>query len=219
MTKAIGYIRVSTEKQADHGVSMEAQAEKLKAYAMLYDIELADVVIEQGSAKCLQREGLQSVLARLEAGEAEALIVVKLDRLTRSVADLGKLVDTYFQQFALLSVGEQIDTRSAAGRLVLNVLASVSQWEREVIGERTSAAMQHMRSQNKYTGGKAPYGYSLVDGDLVENENEQQVIKLVAKYKAKGLSYSRIGRVLAEAGHLSRTNKQFNHKCSKQMAA
>jgi DNA invertase Pin-like site-specific DNA recombinase len=186
---------------------------------MLYDIELADVVIEQGSAKCLQREGLQSVLARLEAGEAEALIVVKLDRLTRSVADLGKLVDTYFQQFALLSVGEQIDTRSAAGRLVLNVLASVSQWEREVIGERTSAAMQHMRSQNKYTGGKAPYGYSLVDGDLVENENEQQVIKLVAKYKAKGLSYSRIGRVLAEAGHLSRTNKQFNHKCIKQMAA
>ena len=53
----------------------------------------------------------------MEAGEAEALIVVKLDRLTRSVADLGKLVDTYFQQFALLSVGEQIDTRSAAGRV------------------------------------------------------------------------------------------------------
>ena len=66
----------------------------------------------------LQREGLQSALSRLEAGEAEALIVVKLDRLTRSVADLGKLVDTYFQNFALLSVGEQIDTRSAAGRLV-----------------------------------------------------------------------------------------------------
>jgi len=219
MTKAIGYIRVSTEKQADHGVSMEAQAEKLNAYAMLYDIELVDVVIEQGSAKCLQREGLQSVLARLEAGEAEALIVVKLDRLTRSVADLGKLVDTYFQQFALLSVGEQIDTRSAAGRLVLNVLASVSQWEREVIGERTSAAMQHMRNQNKYTGGRTPYGYDLVDGDLIENENEQQVIKLVAKYKAKGLSYSKIARVLAGAGFLSRTGRTFDHKSIKQMAA
>ena len=80
MTKAIGYIRVSTEKQADHGVSIEAQTEKLKAYAMLYDIDLVDLVIEQGSAKCLQREGLQSALSRLEAGEAEALIVVKLDR-------------------------------------------------------------------------------------------------------------------------------------------
>ena len=52
MTKAIGYIRVSTEKQADHGVSIEAQTEKLKAYAMLYDIDLVDLVIEQGSAKC-----------------------------------------------------------------------------------------------------------------------------------------------------------------------
>lgn len=219
MTKAIGYIRVSTEKQADHGVSMEAQAEKLNAYAMLYDIELVDMVIEQGSAKCLQREGLQSVLARLEAGEAEALIVVKLDRLTRSVADLGRLVDTYFQQFALLSVGEQIDTRSAAGRLVLNVLASVSQWEREVIGERTSAAMQHMRNQNKYTGGKAPYGYNLVDGDLVENDDEQEVIKLVAKYKAKGLSLRKIAAVLDRAGHRSRTGKPLSAMSVSRMAA
>ena len=219
MTKAIGYIRVSTEKQADHGVSIEAQTEKLKAYAMLYDIDLVDLVIEQGSAKCLQREGLQSALSRLEAGEAEALIVVKLDRLTRSVADLGKLVDTYFQNFALLSVGEQIDTRSAAGRLVLNVLASVSQWEREVIGERTSAAMQHMRNQNQYTGGKPPYGYDLVDGELIENENEQQVIKLVAKYKSAGLSYRKIAAVIDEAGHKSRTGKQLSAMSVSRMAA
>jgi DNA invertase Pin-like site-specific DNA recombinase len=219
MTKAIGYIRVSTEKQADHGVSIEAQTEKLKAYAMLYDIDLVDLVIEQGSAKCLQREGLQSALSRLEAGEAEALIVVKLDRLTRSVADLGKLVDTYFQNFALLSVGEQIDTRSAAGRLVLNVLASVSQWEREVIGERTSAAMQHMRNQNQYTGGKPPYGYDLVDGELIENENEQQVIKLVAKYKSAGLSYRKIAAVIDEAGHKSRTGKQLSAMSVSRIAA
>ena len=157
MTKVIGYIRVSTDKQAEHGFSLEAQAEKLKAYAMLYDIELVDLVVEQGSAKSVDREGLQSVLDRL-GKDADGLLVVKLDRLTRSVADLGRLVETYFQDYALLSVGEQIDTRSAAGRLVLNVLASVSQWEREVIGERTSAAMQHMKSLNKYTGGKTPYG-------------------------------------------------------------
>ena len=122
MTKVIGYIRVSTDKQAEHGFSLEAQAEKLKAYAMLYDIELVDLVVEQGSAKSVDREGLQSVLERL-GKDADGLLVVKLDRLTRSVADLGRLVETYFQDYALLSVGEQIDTRSAAGRLVLNVLA------------------------------------------------------------------------------------------------
>jgi len=218
MTRAIGYIRVSTEKQAEHGFSLEAQTEKLKAYAMLYDIELIDLVVEQGSAKSVQRDGLQAALGRL-GQDADGLLVVKLDRLTRSMADLGRLVETYFQNYALLSVGEQIDTRSAAGRLVLNVLASVSQWEREVIGERTSAAMQHMRSLNKYTGGKAPYGYDLVSGSLVENEAEQAIIQLVAKYKAQGLSYSKIGRVLAGAGHLSRTGRTFDHRSIKQMAA
>jgi DNA invertase Pin-like site-specific DNA recombinase len=216
MTKAIGYIRVSTEKQAEHGVSLDAQREKLEAYAMLYDIELVDLIVEQGSAKCLQRDGLQEALSRLGT-DADALVVVKLDRLTRSVADLGRLVETYFQDHALLSVGEQIDTRSAAGRLVLNVLASVSQWEREVIGERTSAAMQHMRSMNKYTGGKVPYGFKLVEGELVEDKAEQCVIMLVAKYKALGLSYRKIATVLKEQGHLSRTGECFNPSSIRNM--
>jgi len=216
MTKAIGYIRVSTDKQAEQGVSMDAQREKLEAYAMLYDIELVDLVVEQGSAKCLQRAGLQEALGRL-GNDADALLVVKLDRLTRSVADLGRLVETYFQDHALLSVGEQIDTRSAAGRLVLNVLASVSQWERETIGERTSAAMQYMRQNHQYTGGKAPYGYQLIDGELVEYEAEQAVIRLCVQYKKNGMSYRKIAKVLAERGHHSRTGKAFNHTAIKNM--
>ena len=83
--------------------------------------------------------GLQRALALLKTGPVEALLVVKLDRLTRSVVDLGQLIETYFApgKAALMSVAEQIDTHSAAGRLVLNILASVSQWERETIAERT----------------------------------------------------------------------------------
>ena len=88
-----------------------------------------------------------------------------------------------------------------------------------MIGERTSAAMQHMRSMNKYTGGKVPYGYKLVEGELVEDKAEQCVIMLVAKYKGLGLSYTKIARVLKDAGHLSRTGKQFDHKSIKQMVA
>lgn len=219
MTKAIGYIRVSTDKQADKGVSLEAQQAKLRAYAELYDLELVDVVIETGSAKSIQREGLQAALKRLEAGEAAALVVTKLDRLTRSVADLGRLVETYFQRFALLSVSEQIDTRSAAGRLVLNVLASVSQWEREVIGERTSAAMQHMRAEGQYTGGKPPYGFKLEAGALVEHEGEQAILALVRKYRAKGLSLRQIANVLAEQGIKSRASKPFHFQTVSRLAA
>jgi DNA invertase Pin-like site-specific DNA recombinase len=160
-TKTIAYLRVSTDKQADRGVSLDAQRAKVHAYAELYDLDLAEVIVDAGeSAKSLDRPGLKRALAMLKAEEAEALLVVKLDRLTRSVVDLGTLVERYFApgKAALLSVGEQIDTRSAAGRLVLNVLASVSQWEREAIGERTATAMQYKAKQGEYTGGQAPYG-------------------------------------------------------------
>jgi site-specific DNA recombinase len=219
MTRAIGYIRVSTDKQADQGVSLEAQKAKIEAYAMLYDLEMVDYVIETGSAKDTHRDGLQEALGALTSGKAEALIVVKLDRLTRSVADLGRLVETYFQKHALLSVGEQIDTRSASGRLVLNVLASVSQWEREVIGERTSAAMQHMKAHGQYTGGKPPYGFQLINGQLIEHEAEQAVLALAQKYKAKGLSLRKIAQVLSEAGFKSRTSRVFDSSSIRRMAA
>jgi len=220
MTTAIGYIRVSTDKQADHGVSLEAQRQKIQAYAALYDLQLIDVVVETGSAKSLQRDGLAGVLQRLQAGEAAALIVVKLDRLTRSVADLGRLVEKHFQRSALLSVSEQIDTRSAGGRLVLNVLGSVSQWERETIGERTSAAMQHMKSAGQYTGGRVPYGFTLSNsGALVECAAEQRVLQLVAKYRGQGLSLRKIANVLAEQGFRSRAGKPFHFQAVQRMAA
>ena len=126
-TRTIAYVRVSTDKQADRGVSLDAQQAKAKAYAELYDLDIVEVVIDAGvSAKTLDRPGLERALGMLKAGKADALLVVKLDRLTRSVRDLGHLLERYFApgKAALLSVGEQIDTRSAGGRLVLNVLAS-----------------------------------------------------------------------------------------------
>ena len=143
-TRAVAYIRVSTDKQVERGASLEDQRAKIEAYAMLYDLELLHTYVDAGvSAKSLERPALAAAFEDLTHHRAEALIVVKLDRLTRSVVDLGSIVDRCNRQgWALMSVSEQIDTRTAAGRLVLNVLASVSQWERETIGERTSAAMR-----------------------------------------------------------------------------
>ena len=118
------------EGGADRGVSLDAQRAKAEAYAALYDLELVAVEIDAGvSAKSLDRPALARALALLDAGEADALLVVKLDRLTRSVGDLGALVKRCNRGgWALLSVSEQVDTRTAAGRLVLNVLASVAEW-------------------------------------------------------------------------------------------
>jgi DNA invertase Pin-like site-specific DNA recombinase len=154
--KIIAYARVSTEEQAIHGVSLAAQEQKLRAYSQLYGHDLIDMVIDAGqSAKSLNREGLQSALLSLKSGRAEGLLVLRLDRLTRSVRDLGTLLDTYFQKCALLSVQEQFDTASAAGRLVLNVMACLSQWERECNSERTSTALQFKKSQGIKLGAPA----------------------------------------------------------------
>ncbi len=85
-TRTIAYLRVSTDRQVDRGVSLDAQRAKVKAYAQLYDLELPEVIVDAGeSAKSLGRPGLQRALAMLKAREADALLVVKLDRLTRSV--------------------------------------------------------------------------------------------------------------------------------------
>lgn len=221
-TSTVAYLRVSTDKQADRGVSLEAQRAKVEAYATLYDLELVAIIEDAGeSAKSLDRPGLDRALTMLRKGEADALLVVKLDRLTRSVRDLGELVDTYFGagKRALLSVHDQIDTRSAAGRMVLNVLASVSQWEREAIGERTSAAMQHKRSKGELVGA-VPYGSDLGAGGktLVTNEGEQLVVSAVREYRVAGLSLRVIGARLAERGMLPRKGGTWNPAQIKRIA-
>lgn len=213
-TRTVAYLRVSTDKQADKGVSLDAQRAKVAAYAELYELELVEVIVDKGeSAKTLNRPGLQRALSMLKSREADALLVVKLDRLTRSVADLANLVEGYFAvgKSALLSVGEQIDTRSAAGRLVLNVLASVGQWEREAIGERTAAAMELKASRGEFTGGEAPYGFRL-SGDGVHLQKvaaEQRVLSKARELRAAGLSLRATAAALDRLGLKSRVGKVF----------
>jgi len=209
--RVVAYIRVSTEQQSEQGQSLEAQQEKIQAYAALYNLEIVEIIVEVGSAKDLNREGLQRALRLLEAGKASAILVVKLDRLTRSVADLGKLIETYFApgKASLMSVAEQIDTRTAAGRLVLNILASVSQWEREAIGERTSAVLQHKKSKGEYTGGPIPYGFVVVNGMLVADPHEQEIVRLAKELRSSGLSLAKIASALDKRGLRSRNGKVF----------
>ena len=210
-TRAVAYVRVSTDKQADAGVSLEAQEAKVRAYAALYDLDLVDVVVDAGaSAKTLDRPGLTRVLAMLKRGDVDALVVMKLDRLTRSVVDLGTLVERYFRKAALLSVSEQIDTRTAGGRMVLNILASVAQWEREAIGERTSTAMQHKAAKGERVGA-VPYGWALA-GDgvaLVRVEAEQAVIGEARTLRTAGLSLRAVAAELARRGFATRNGRSF----------
>jgi len=174
----IGYVRVSTDKQADRGVSLEAQAEKIRAMAVVHNAELLDIIVDGGeSAKSLNRPGMERLLALVDAGEVQTVIIAKLDRLTRSVKDLCTLLERFERRrVALISVAESLDTGSAAGRLVLNIMTAVSQWEREAIGERTRDAMSHKRSRGERVGNLA-FGYRLADdGEHLEPDPAEQTV-------------------------------------------
>lgn len=210
--RVVGYCRVSTAGQADNGHSLDAQRERLEAYCVAHNLELVAVKVDRGmSAKSMEgRAGLGAALTMLRKGRADGLLVTKLDRLTRSLRDLGALLDDYFaDKTALLSVGDQVDTRTASGRLVLNVLMSVSQWEREAIGERTSEVMQAMRQRGEYTGGRPPYGFELRAGKLRRVPAEQRAIALARRLRADGSTLRAIGAELERRGVLTRAGKPW----------
>ena len=124
--KAIGYVRVSTIAQADFGISLEAQEAKIRAMACVQGVEIDEVIVDAGeSAKSLDRPGMDRLLRMIDGGEVKLVIVCKLDRLTRSISDLAVLLARFEKRsVALVSVAESLDTSSASGRLVLNVMAS-----------------------------------------------------------------------------------------------
>ncbi|MBO9539670.1 recombinase family protein [bacterium] len=205
-TKVVGYVRVSTQEQACEGHSLAAQEAKLRAYAELYDLELVRIETDAGqSGKNLDRPGLQRALDGMRAGDAEALLIPKLDRLTRSVADMARLIDEFFgersrHKAALLSVADQIDTRTAGGRLVLNVLVSVAQWEREANAERTKAALDHKKSKGEYVGGTRPFGFELDGTRLVAIPQEQEAITLILDLRGQGHTLREIAAELTRRG-------------------
>jgi Resolvase, N terminal domain len=132
--RAIGYARVSTDKQADHGVSLEAQEAKIRAMATVQGAAIIELIVDGGeSAKDLKRPGMDRLLTLVDERKVDTVIIAKLDRLTRSVKDLAELLERFQRRgVSLVSVAESLDTGSAAGRLVINIMTAVSQWEREV---------------------------------------------------------------------------------------
>jgi site-specific DNA recombinase len=184
----IGYIRVSTDKQEAEGISLEAQRSKIAAYCSLYDYRLIGIHEDVGSGKTMQRAGLEAALKDLCSRRAKGLIIVKLDRLTRNVADLSSLIDGWFSPKAkceadLISITEHIDTTTASGRMVINMMGVISQWEREQTAERTTDALAYKRNNGKVYG-PTPFGYDRDDDDLVANEYEQELIDWMLERRA-----------------------------------
>jgi len=166
--KAIGYTRCSTNEQADSGLGLDAQSERIKAYCTMRGIDLADIITDagvSGGKPLATRDGGQRLLTDLKNRRAEAVVMLKLDRMFRNAGDCLTTVERWEKTGVALHVvdlgGNAIDTTSAAGRFMLVVLAGAAEMERNLTRERTRSAITVKRGNGQRIG-TVPYGFDLV---------------------------------------------------------
>ena len=206
--KAVAYIRVSTTGQAEEGVSLEAQEAKVRAWADLNGYDMGAVFCDAGiSGSKANRPGLASALAAV--GRDDALVVYSLSRLARNTAHTLEIATQLEKQGAdLVSLSEKIDTTSAAGKMVFRMLAVLAEFERDQVSERTKAAMGYKKTQGQRVG-SIPYGKRLaVNGvDLIDDEAEQEIIRLVRGLRHNGYTLAAIAAELDARGFKPRGTK------------
>jgi len=188
MTRMIGYIRVSTDEQARGGVSLDAQRDKIRAYADLVDAELVDVVEDAGlSGSDPDRPGFVEVVRRVRDGEADTLIVYAIDRLSRSTLDFLNVVSGLRDAGrGFVSVREQFDTATPHGRFTLTILAAVGELERELIRERCREASARCVRERRVFG-KTPFGWKRDGKRLVENPPEMEALLEMVGLRENGV--------------------------------
>lgn len=198
---AVGYTRVSTEGQAVEGVSLDAQKGRIAAWAASSDSEVVSVHSDSLSgSKAANRFGLQEALAEV-CKRKGVLVVYSLSRLARSTKDALAIAERLDRAGAdLVSLSEQIDTTTAAGKMIFRMLAVLAEFERDLISERTTSAMSHLRRCGRRISGRVPFGYDLKGDTLVPNTLEQGSVELIRRLRGRGLSLRAIARKLQAKG-------------------
>ena len=189
MKRCAIYTRKSSEEGLEQGFnSLDAQREASEAFILSQAAEgwvaLPELYDDGGfSGGSMERPGLQQLLADVRAGRIDVVVVYKIDRLTRSLADFARIVETFdAADVSFVSVTQAFNTTSSMGRLTLNVLLSFAQFEREVTGERIRDKIAASKAKGMWMGGLAPLGYDLpANGSraLTVNEDEAEVVRSI----------------------------------------
>lgn len=227
MIRAVAYVRVSTEEQANEGVSLEAQEVKVRAYCALRGLELVELVIDAGvsAGKGLNtREGGARVLDLVKGRKVEAVVAMKLDRLFRDASDCLSVTAAWDKASVSLHLvdmgGQAVDTSSAMGRFFLTIMAGAAEMERNQIRERTRMAMAHKRSKHELVGA-VPYGLRVADDGvtLVEVAAEQCVIVEARALRSAGLSLRAVAAELDRKSLHARNGGAFAAEQVRRMVA
>jgi len=198
--KCVIYRRVSTDEQANKGFSLENQKIRLESFATSQGWEIAGDYIDDGySGKDMNRPALKRMFSDVD--KFDVILVYKLDRFTRSVKDLNEMMETLQEHnIAFKSATESIDTTTATGRMILNMMSTTAQWERETISERIKDVLSKMREEGIFPTGKTPYGYRLQKNRaIVQVPEEIEVVKFVYR-QSKVYGQRQIAKLLREKG-------------------
>ncbi|WP_353952212.1 recombinase family protein [Knoellia sp. S7-12] len=189
---ALAYVRVSTAEQATEGASLDAQRSALEAETKRRGWDMEVVADEGYSAKDLKRPGLTDALDRLDRGEADALIAIRLDRVSRSVADFaGLLSRAKRKQWRMVLLSPNLDTEDAAGKFTAHVLAAAAEYERDLIGARTREGMAQRRADGVHVGRPRALSEAVVSRILTERAQGGTLRSIAEGLTADGIPTAR----------------------------
>jgi len=214
---------IYTRKSTEHGLdqefnSLDAQREACEAYIKSQTSQGWKVLPQHYddpaySGGNLERPALKRLLGEIELGRIDVVVVYKIDRLTRSLADFAKLVETFdAKSISFVAVTQQFNTTTSMGRLTLNVLLSFAQFERELASERVRDKVAASRKKGKWTGGSVPLGYDAKDKKLVVNKTEAETVRTIFRLYLELKSF---GKLVAELDRRKIVTKRRATKVTK----
>lgn len=200
--RAVLYIRVSTDEQARHGVSLDAQEERLRAYCTMRGLEVAAVIRDEGVSafKHLDtRPGGAELLRLIAQGKAAHVVALKLDRVFRNAADALTLTEQWNRAGVALHLvdmgGAAMDTAGPMARMMLTVMAGFAELERGLTSERTATALRYKRDQREAYA-PTPFGYRREGDKLHEHRSELDIVAKIRAWAAEGQTLAAIARRL-----------------------
>ncbi|HAR6185196.1 TPA: recombinase family protein [Staphylococcus pseudintermedius] len=208
-----GYIRVSTERQVE-GYSIEGQITQIEQYCQFNSYELVDIYADRGiSGKSMNRPELQRMLNDAKNGKLDCVMVYKTNRLARNTSDLLTIVEELHRQnVEFFSLSERMEVKNSTGKLMLQILASFSEFERNTILENIYN-MQHQRALEGYYQGNLPLGYNNIPDnkkELMINQHEANIVKYIFESYAKGHGYRKIANALNHKGYVTKKGNPFS---------
>ena len=191
------YTRVSTEDQAKEGFSLDAQLDKLRAYCKARGWDIAGEYIDDGySGRTTKRPAYQKMMRDID--KWDVILVIKMDRIHRNSKNFMLMMEQLKkEEKEFVSMTESLDTSTAMGRFVMDIIQRIAQLESEQIGERVYVGMEQKAKMGEgVLGFNIPYGYEYRDGKLIINENEAEIVKIIFTWYTNGKSMGKIVEML-----------------------